>query len=65
MRQAWHGRGVNSVLLYKSFTAMRERGYTHLGVSWISDTNIGSLRQMEKLGARTLHRLQLFRKALA
>lgn len=65
VRQAWHGKGVNSVLLYKSLSAMRERGYTHLGVSWISDSNSGSLRQMEKLGARPLHRLQLFRKALA
>jgi GNAT superfamily N-acetyltransferase len=64
VRQAWHGRGVNSALLYKSLDAMRTRGYTHLGVSWISDTNSGSLRQMEKLGARPLHRLQLFRKAL-
>jgi len=64
VRQAWHGRGANSVLLYRSLTAMRERGYTHLGVSWISDSNTASLRQMDKLGARTLHRLQLFRKAL-
>jgi GNAT superfamily N-acetyltransferase len=65
VRRAWHGRGANSVLLYRSLTAMRERGYSHLGVSWISDSNTASLRQMEKLGARTLHRLQLFRKALA
>jgi GNAT superfamily N-acetyltransferase len=64
VRQAFHGRGVNSVLLHKSLTAMRERGYTHLGVSWISDTNAGSLRQMDKLGARPLHRLQLFRKPI-
>lgn len=64
VRQAFHGRGVNSVLLHKSLTAMRARGYTQLGVSWISDTNAGSLRQMDKLGARTLHRLQLFRKPL-
>jgi hypothetical protein len=64
VRQAWHGRGANSVLLYKSLGAMRARGYTHLGVSWISDGNTASLRQMEKLAARTLHRLQLFRRAL-
>lgn len=65
VRHAWHGRGVNSVLLHHSLEAMRAGGYTHLGVSWISDTNAGSLRQMEKLGAQPLHRLHLYRKALA
>jgi GNAT superfamily N-acetyltransferase len=65
VRHAHHGRGVNSVLLHHSLQAMRERGYTHLGVSWISDTNAASLRQMEKLGARPLHRLHLYGKALA
>jgi hypothetical protein len=39
-------------------------GYTHLGISWVSDSNIASLRQMEKIGARPLHRLHLFRKSL-
>jgi len=33
-------------------------------VTWISDENTASLRQMEKLGARRLHRLHLFRKAI-
>ena len=65
VRHAYHGRGVNSVLFHHSLQSMRERGYTHLGVSWISDTNAASLRQMEKLGAQPLHRLHLFRKALA
>jgi GNAT superfamily N-acetyltransferase len=65
VKQAHHGQGVNSALLYRSLVASRDRGYTHGGISWISDTNTRSLRQMEKLGARPLHRLQLYRKALA
>lgn len=65
VRHDYHGWGANSVLLHHSLAAMRATGYTHLGVSWISDTNAASLRQMEKLGARPLHRLHLFRKPLA
>lgn len=64
IRREWHNLGVNSVLLHKLLTAMKAGGYTHLGVSWISDGNGASLRQMEKLGASPLHRLHLFRKPL-
>ncbi|TDF65576.1 GNAT family N-acetyltransferase [Cupriavidus sp. L7L] len=65
VRQAFHGQGVNGVLLHRLLTAMRDAGYSHLGISWVSDTNGASLRQMEKLGATELHRLHLFRRALA
>ena len=64
VRRQFHGRGVNLVMLHHALQAMRVGGYTHLGISWISDSNIASLRQMEKIGARPLHRLHLFRKAL-
>ena len=64
VRRAFHGLGVNGVMLHHTLSAMRKAGYTHLGVSWVSDGNKASLRQMEKLGARPLHRLNLFRKAL-
>ena len=65
VRRDWHGRGVIGALLHRSVSAMRDAGYRQLGVSWISDGNSASLRQMEKLDATRLHRLQLFRKALA
>ena len=64
VRRAYHGKGVNSVLLHRSVKAMQAAGYTHLGVSWVSDRNLASLKQLEKLGARPLHRLHLFRKRL-
>jgi hypothetical protein len=65
VKQACHSQGVNGVLLHKLLSAMKAGRYSHLGVSWISDTNGASLRQMEKLGATQLHRVHLFRKALA
>lgn len=64
VRQSRHGLGVNGVLLHKVTTALKARGYTHLGVSWVSDSNGASHRQMQKLGAHVLHRLHLYRKAL-
>jgi hypothetical protein len=65
VRRDWHSRGVNGVMLDRVFAGLRAGGYAQLGVSWISDGNHASLRQMAKLGARPLHRLHLFRKALA
>ncbi len=64
VRRAQHGRGVNGVLLHHAARALKAGGYERLGVSWISDGNAASLRQMEKLGAQPLHRLHLFRKRL-
>lgn len=64
VRRSHHGRGVNGVLLYQLARALKAGGYERLGVSWISDGNAASLRQMEKLGARPLHRLHLFRRPL-
>ncbi len=62
--RAHHGKGVNGVMLHRALSAMRARGYEQLGGSWISDSNGASLRQIEKLGGRALHRLHLFRKPL-
>jgi hypothetical protein len=44
--------------------ALKRHGYESFGVTWISDENRGSLRQMERLGARPLHRLDLFERAV-
>ena len=59
-----HGRGLAGAMLYRVTVALRSSGYRRLGTTWISDSNLASLRQMEKLGAEPLHRLHLFRKPL-
>jgi hypothetical protein len=59
------GRGLNSAMLHRVVTSLRQAGYESLGMTWIADTNAASLRQVEKLGARRLHRLALFQKTLA
>ena len=59
------GRGLNAAMLHRVTTALKAAGYTHLGITWIADVNQASLRQVQKMGARPLHRLHLFRKALA
>jgi len=65
VRQSHHNLGINGVLLHKVTKALKQGGYTHLGISWVSDSNKASHRQMEKLGAKPLHRLHLFRSGLA
>jgi GNAT superfamily N-acetyltransferase len=57
-------RGGAAVLLHAALTGMRRAGYRELGITWISDSNAPSLRQMEKLGAERHHRLSLFRRRL-
>lgn len=64
VRPAWQNRGLAAAALYRVVTALRAAGYRRLGVTWIADVNTPSLRQMERLGARRLHRLHLFRKSL-
>ena len=59
-----HGRGVMSAILSRTLTQLREAGYEQLGITWIGDENVASLRMMEKIGAARLHRLHLFRKTL-
>ena len=52
-------------MLNRVITALKDGGYRQLGITWIADQNKASLRQMEKIGARRLQRLHLFRKSLA
>ena len=62
--RALHDQGLNGAMLATVIRALKARGYRQLGITWISDENKPSLRQVEKLGARPMHRLHLFRKRL-
>jgi hypothetical protein len=59
-----HGRGLMGAILARTIKSLREAGYEKLGITWISDENGASLRQMEKVGAKPLQQLHLFKKAL-
>ena len=56
----FQSRGVNPLILSEVLGAMRVAGYHSVGGTWIADVNRASLRQVEKTGARPLHRLHLF-----
>jgi hypothetical protein len=60
-----HNRGVNGAMLARTARALKKAGYTTLGGTWIADVNGPSLRQVEKAGAKPLHRLHLFTKDLS
>ncbi|MBX3566736.1 MAG: GNAT family N-acetyltransferase [Rhizobiaceae bacterium] len=57
-------RGLNGAMLHRLATQAKAAGYRSLGITWIADVNAASLRQMERLGARRLHRLHLYSKRL-
>lgn len=61
---AYQGEGVNPLMLHYVASAMKKAGYTRVGGTWIADINKASLRQAEKVGAKPLHRLHLYRKDL-
>lgn len=61
----YQGRGLNSAMLYRVVSTLRDAGYERLGVTWISDQNAPSLQQMRKIGAQPYQRLHLFRKQLS
>jgi GNAT superfamily N-acetyltransferase len=64
VKRELHSQGLAGAMLQRVTTALRAGGYRTCGVTWIADSNAASLRQVEKLGARRLHRLHLFRKPL-
>ena len=63
--QDLHGQGLMGAMLARTVAALRQAHYEKLGITWIADGNAASLRQMERLGARPLHRTHLFRKVVA
>src|SRR5262245_43932622 len=58
------GAGLNGAMLSRLVAAAKSAGYRRLGTTWIGDVNQASLRQMQRLGAKPLHRLHLFGKLL-
>jgi hypothetical protein len=59
------GQGLNGAMLHRVTSALKAAGYRSLGLTWIADVNAASLRQVDRLGARRLHRLHLFSKRLS
>lgn len=64
VRHDLHSKGVMSAMLVNLLPAMLAAGYRQVGITWVWDENKGSLRLMDYLGGKPLHRLHLFRKAL-
>ncbi|EBW2353111.1 GNAT family N-acetyltransferase [Salmonella enterica subsp. enterica serovar Enteritidis] len=60
----FQGLGLNGLMLSEVARGMRRGGYKTFGITWIEDSNKPSLRQVEKLGGRPLHRLYLYRRDL-
>jgi hypothetical protein len=59
-----HGQGLAGIMLHKMMEALKKGGYEKLGLTWIADENLGSLKQTQRLNAKELHKLHLFKKSL-
>jgi hypothetical protein len=44
---------------------MQRRGYESVGITWVADHNGASVRQVERLGARPMHRIHLYQKPVS
>jgi GNAT superfamily N-acetyltransferase len=64
VRPDMQGQGVNPLVLRRVIMGLKEAGYHTLGNTWIADVNKASLTQTVKAGAKPMHRLHLFSKAL-
>ncbi len=62
VKQAYQAKGIIGVLNYHAMSSLKRRGYSAIGGTWIADTNRPSLRQVEHLGMRALHRVELFER---
>jgi len=64
VRRDQHANGLGLVMTEKVMANMKARGYSHMGITWISDENYAPLSLAKKVGATEYHRLHLFRKGL-
>ena len=62
--QRHQARGLAPAMLLRMKMALRRHGYRSFGITWIADINRASIRQIERLGGRQLHRLHLFERAV-
>lgn len=60
----YQNKGIVGAISYLTLKAMKKRGYKKLGITWIADGNIGSLKKMKNLNAKKLHELKIFEKQL-
>ena len=64
VRRRLQNQGLGTIMIHEMLAALRGAGYETLGITWISDANVPSLRGALRGGARVMHRLHLFRKPL-
>jgi GNAT superfamily N-acetyltransferase len=63
--QRQQNNGLNGAMLYHVTRAMQQRGYESVGITWVADHNGASVRQVERLGARPMHRIHLYQKPVS
>ncbi len=60
-----HNIGLGATLIYQTIKSLKAAGYETAGVTWISDENKASLKGVSRVNPKMLHRLHLYKRALA
>lgn len=60
----FHSQGINAIMLNHLIKSLKKKKYKYLGGTWISLENKASLKQAEKLGAKVMHELSLYKKSI-
>ncbi len=64
MLPEYQKQGVLGAIAYNTLSAMKKRGYKKFGITWIAETNNGSLKKMKDTDAKRMHELRIFEKQL-
>jgi hypothetical protein len=60
----YQNKGVLGAIGNLALSAMKKRGYRKFGITWISESNKGSMSKMRATNAKKLHDLSIFEKQL-
>ena len=60
----YQNKGILGGIANLALSSMKERGYRKFGITWISESNKGSMSKMKATNAKKLHDLSIFEKQL-
>jgi len=64
VKREYRTRGVDAIMLERSFRWAVERGYRHLEQSWVLEDNMATRRYLEAVGAKVYRTYRIYDKAV-
>lgn len=60
----YQNTGITGLISYHATLAMKQRGYKKFGITWISHSNVKSIKKVINMGGEALHELRIFERPL-